>query len=138
MKNFLKVIVENEMVRYLFWGACTTMTNLSVFLILHYGIGMELQWANLISILSAIVFAFFVNKYFVFRTKETNTKSVLTEFFSFTGMRVVSLLVEMWGVGAMCECMHLPGWLSKLCIQMIVIALNYIFSKCCVFKVQSI
>ena len=61
--------MQYEMIRYVFAGVCTTGVNIGVFSVLRYGTGCGMQAANVISILTAILFAFVVNKYFVFRQK---------------------------------------------------------------------
>lgn len=58
-----------EMARYIIAGICTTLVNIGIFSVLKYGSGMRMQMANIISILAATVFAFVINKKFVFRKK---------------------------------------------------------------------
>ena len=60
-----------ELLRYIMAGICTTFVNLGVFSILKYGVNMETQIANVVSILFAIAFAFVINKSFVFGQKST-------------------------------------------------------------------
>lgn len=138
MKRFLEKTVENEMIRYLFFGVCTTVVNLGVFTILRYGMCMEMQTANLISILVAILFAFSVNKWFVFQSEEMDLKTVFAEFLNFTGMRCMTLLVEFWGVYALVTYVYVSDLISKLIIQVVVVALNYVISKCYVFREKAV
>ena len=86
---------------------------------------------NLISWLLALIFAFFTNRSFVF--KSTN-KNILKEAYSFTQSRIVTLLIDMF---LMFICVTVFGFndkIVKLVVQVIVIVLNYIFSKMFVFK----
>ena len=53
--------MQYEMMRYVFAGICTTGVNIGVFSVLRYGTGCGMQAANVISILTAILFAFVVN-----------------------------------------------------------------------------
>lgn len=59
--------MQYEMIRYILGGVCTTLVNVGMFSLLRYGVGLELQVANGISILTAILFAFGINRTFVFQ-----------------------------------------------------------------------
>ena len=60
--------MQYEMIRYLISGVCTTLVNIGMFSVLRYGMGVGMQAANISSIVAAILFAFVVNKRFVFDT----------------------------------------------------------------------
>ena len=81
-----------ELLRYIMAGICTTFVNLGVFSILTYGVNMETQIANVVSILFAIAFAFVINKSFVFGQK--STENLRKECFRFVSMRMISMGVE--------------------------------------------
>ena len=134
MKKHIKMLIENEVIRYLFFGGCTTGVSLGAFFILRYGLKMKVLSANLISIILAVVFAFFVNKWFVFQSEKTDFKSTMAEFLNFTGMRMGTMMVELLGVEVLIRCGHVPDWGSKTVTQIAVIVLNYIISKFWVFR----
>ena len=52
-------------IRYVFWGGCTTLVNLVSFYIMRLA-KIPLMTANVISIILAILFAYIVNSRFVF------------------------------------------------------------------------
>lgn len=134
MNKIMAKTTEHEAVKYLFWGGCTTGLNLAVFTVLRYAAGMKLWEANLISIVSAMVFAFLVNKWFVFSNGETDIRTLLGQFTQFMGMRVLTFAVEFWGVGILSDAVHIPDGGSKVLIQAVVVVLNYVISKFYVFK----
>lgn len=119
-----------EMIRYLLGGGCTTMVNLAAFYLLRQGCGWGIKPANLVSILFAILFAFVVNKWLVF---QAGNKNILEEFAKFVGMRLGTMVIEFYGVIFLCEWGHISEYVSKLALQVIVIALNYLISKFLVF-----
>lgn len=131
---FLQELSANEMVRYLFYGGCTTVVNLAVFAFLRYVAGWNVQIANLVSLLIAIVFAFAVNKWRVFRSAWNGWKQSLMELGQFAGMRGLSMLLEIVGTDVLIGYLHIKDFNSKLVMQFIVIAVNYIISKCFVFR----
>lgn len=132
----LQKISATEMVRYLFYGGCTTAVNLAVFVLLRCKTGWNVRIANLVSILIAMVFAFVVNKWRVFRSVWDGWKQSLVELGQFGGMRGLSMLLEIVGTDVLIEYMHISDFNSKLVMQFIVIAVNYIISKFFVFRIR--
>lgn len=138
MKKFQKILSEGEVIRYLICGGGTTFVNLFMFYCLRYGLEMRISPANLLSILSAVVFAFFANKWFVFQAGGTGYRKAIAEFVSFAGMRGITMLIEFFGVGFLVQYVHIPDMAGKLTLQVVVIVLNYIFSKFFIFKDKNI
>ena len=138
MKAFIRKLAGEEVIRYLFFGVCTTGVNFAVFLFLRYVRHVPVNTANLSSIASAVVFAFFVNRFFVFRVGGTGGRKILAEFVDFTGMRMGTLLAEFWGVWFLTGYAGIPDLASKGVIQVFVIFLNYVISKYVVFRERQI
>jgi putative flippase GtrA len=120
------------MVRYLFFGGCTTLVNLVSFYILRRA-GMALTPANLISIILAIIFAYVVNSIFVFHDNCKTLADHIRPFLKFIGARLVTMVVEVGGVWLLVEVFYTGDMIGKLITQVIVIVLNYLFSKFFVF-----
>lgn len=89
--------------------------------------------ANTISVMAAILFAYFVNSRFVFRSEAENLKQRFGEFTKFVGARLSTMIIEVGGVWLMAEVMHINDLIAKFVIQFIILVLNYIFSKFLVF-----
>lgn len=138
MKDFVKKLAEEEVVRYLFFGVCTTGVNFAVFSFLRYAGHIPVNTANLISIVAAVIFAFFVNRFFVFRAGGTGGRKMLTEFIDFAGMRMGTLLTEFWCVWFLTGYAGIPDLASKGVVQVIVIILNYVISKYMVFRERQV
>ncbi len=128
--------MQYEMIRYVFAGVCTTGVNIGVFSVLRYGTGCGMQAANVISILAAIIFAFVVNKYFVFRQK--GKEYIVKECIRFVGMRGISLFAEVWGMYLFTEELRISEMVSKAALQFVVIVMNYVLSKCYIFRKQEV
>lgn len=132
MKNWIEKLYHNDMVRYIFFGVCTTVVNLAVFYVLRK-FGMALTLANFISIVAAIIFAYVVNSIFVFHDNCTCLKDHIRPFCKFVSARLITMVVEIVGVWLIVKVMGLNDMVGKLCTQVIVTVLNYIFSKFFVF-----
>ena len=128
--------MQYEMIRYVFAGVCTTGVNIGVFSVLRSGTGCGMQPANVIAVLTAIVFAFVVNKYFVFRQKEK--EYIVKECIRFVGMRGISLFAEVWGMYLFTEELRISEMVSKAALQFVVIVMNYVLSKCYIFRKQEV
>lgn len=120
-----------EWIRYLLGGIFSTLINIGTFSILRYAGGFERISANIISVIAAILFAFIINRFYVF--KKVGKKHIWKEFIAFAGMRGSSMGVEVFGMELLTKICHIPELISKVLIQTIVIAMNYIISKFYVF-----
>ena len=61
MKQWIRKMYESSVIRYVFFGGCTTMVNLVSFFVLRK-LNVELNIANIISIILAILFAYVSTK----------------------------------------------------------------------------
>ena len=132
MKQWIKKMYENSVIRYIFFGGCTTMVNLVSFFVLRK-LKVELNVANIISIILAILFAYVVNSKFVLLAKCETLKDHIRPFCKFVGARLSTMVIEVGGVWFFAEIVHLNDMVGKLIIQFVVMALNYVFSKFLVF-----
>lgn len=125
-----------EIINYLIVGALTTAISLityylCVFTILDPNNAIQLQIANVISWIVGVIFAYVTNRKFVFKS---NNENLVKESTSFVGTRLVTLLLDMLIMFIMVTVLRFNDKISKLVVQIIVIILNYVFSKLFVFK----
>ena len=122
------------MIRYLFFGGCTTLVNLGLFAVLKGPLGIDYRISNFFSVAAAICFAFVVNKLFVFQSRTSSFTEGFREFIRFVLGRLVTMAVEVGGVPFCVEILHQPEMIAKLETQVIVTVVNYFISKFLVFK----
>ena len=132
MIALMKKLYATDVIRYIFFGGCTTVVNLASFFFLRQA-GLQREIANVISIILAIVFAYVVNSKFVFLDKCETLKDHIRPFCKFVGARLSTMVIEVGGVWFFAEIVHLNDMVGKLIIQFVVMALNYVFSKFLVF-----
>ena len=146
----LKKILNRETVLYLVFGVATTLVNYIVFFLCYELVfdGDNSPAANTIAFAAAVVFAFVVNKVFVFESKSWNVETLTREVPPFLGARVGSFLIEeaglilcedVWHLGNVTafaiDGMELTGvTVAKLVLSVVVVVLNYVFCKFLVFK----
>ncbi len=125
-------LYNNNIIRYIFFGGLTTLVNLVSYYVLRKLVDYNL--ANFISIVLAILFAYFVNSRFVFRSKASNIGQRFHEFIKFISARISTMIIEMVGVFFFVDVFEINDLLGKFIIQFVVLVLNYIFSKILVFR----
>lgn len=150
MFNKIKGLITKyrELITYVIAGGLTTLVNWVVYILLVKIIGTDFK-ANesvVIGIYTAIawvvsvIFAYVINKLWVFESKSLKPSVVAKEFVSFVGSRAFTGAMEIFGIPFLIELglnqaiFNIEGALSKLIVSIIVIILNYVFSKLIVFK----
>lgn len=123
----------SDVLRYIFFGGCTTLVNLGVYYLLRLTTPINMNVANTISVIVAILFAYVVNSKFVFQSKAEGFGGHFMEFAKFVGARLSTLVIEVGGVWLMVDLLGIHDFIAKFLIQIIVLALNYVFSKFLVF-----
>ena len=127
-------IKHSEGMRYLVMGALATVVNIVVYALCYYPLGISNEISNCIAWIVAAIFAYLTNKWCVFDTKAKDKKDLVREATSFFGARLLTLAFD---EGAMVLFVRVLLWnpvLSKVIANVIVIILNFIFSKLFIFK----
>lgn len=130
---------HKEIINYLLFGAMTTAVSWGTYSLFVKGIGMTVGVGNVLSWICAVLFAFFTNKLFVFESKSWAPATAIREFVSFIGARLFTGVIEWVGVpffsthGLTYPLFGVKGLLSKIVVSIVVIILNYLFSKFLIF-----
>lgn len=132
MVQFIKKLFQNSVISYLFFGGCTTFVNLGIYYLLRYVTSLEITIINVISIFCAILFAYFTNAKYVFRSEVSGIQGKFREFLKFFTARLSTMVIEIAGVEVF-VILGVDDRIGKLIIQFVVLALNYLFSKFLVF-----
>jgi len=125
--------ITRETITYLICGALTTAVGLICFAAADF-LGFATIAANTFSTVAAVLFAFVVNKIFVFRSCIWRLGLLTLELFKFCGARVITFVAETVLLVVLIDWTQLPGLPSKACTMVLVIVANYILSKYFVFK----
>lgn len=125
---------NTELVTYLFAGVATTLVNYIVYCLVRFGLGVSLELSNICAWLVAVAFGYAVNKACVFHTHCASVTELLREAGSFFAMRLISLGVETLLLKLLVQVLGLNEPVMKLLTNIVVIILNYVFSKLFIFK----
>lgn len=122
-----------EVLLYLVFGGLTTLVNIVSFFILRQ-FKVEIYISNVIAWVLSVTFAFITNKLFVFESKGKSKSENTKELVSFFGFRLLSLGFDMGFMYLLCDVVNVNELVSKIVSNVIVIILNYIFSKLFIFR----
>lgn len=134
-----------EIINYLIIGGLTTVIGvgsklLLLFTVLDQTNGVQLQIAEIISWILAVLFAYFTNKAFVFKSKVKGKRQV-REALNFVKGRIFTQLIQMFIMWFFVTLLKLDSdfWVVvfTLICQVMQIVLNYVISKFLVFKKHS-
>lgn len=124
-----------EIINYLVFGALAMAVNFISYFIFARILKIEEVISSGLAWLCAVIFAYITNKMFVFESKTKTKKEFLKECVSFFLARIVSgILCDVGTFAVMVKVLHINDILSKLVTQVMVVIVNYIFSKFIVFK----
>ena len=144
-KLFIKY---KELITYVIFGVLTTLVNFFAFWLFTKILGEELYLINnAIAWVVGVIFAYITNKLFVFESKSWNLKLIAKEITGFLGARIFSFLVEEGGMFLFITVLGLGEksltilnltitgqFIVKILLAVIVVVMNYVFSKFFIFK----
>lgn len=135
-------IKYKEVIMYLIFGVATTLVNWIVYSLLMKTTVINMTVSNAIAWFAAVVFAYITNKIFVFESKSWNPAEVWKEVVKFFGARIATGVIEIGGlpllyyIGVKQSIFGVEGFLAKILVSVIVVILNYVFSKIFVFSTK--
>ena len=134
---------------YLFFGALTTAVSIGTFALCNYALSIHELISNVISWVCAVTFAYVTNRIFVFQSKKQG-RELWLEAGEFVAARLVTLLFDqlvMWLLVGnvwfldriVASILHLGveeanNLDAKIIANVLVVILNYVFSKLFIFK----
>ena len=120
--------------RYLIFGALTTLVNIVAYAILYYALHISNATSNVIAWILGATFAYITNKLYVFDSKVSTKKELLKEIIYFYICRLLTLAIDEAIMIITVDNWAWNALLMKIVANIIVIILNFIFSKILIFK----
>ncbi len=150
-----------EIIMYIIFGVLTTLVNWVVYWVLMKAFGsavgneeilftvfgkeitvnyLFIFIANFVAWVAGVIFAFVTNKIWVFESKSWRFGLVMKELWLFVLARLITGVLEWFGVpllvaiGLNQPLFGADGFVAKLVVSVIVVILNYVFSKLIIFR----
>jgi putative flippase GtrA len=151
MKKVIDLFKKHrELIVYLIFGVLTTAVNLATFYAMESLTDISYLINNAVAWVVGVVFAFVTNKIFVFESKSWKPSVAGKEAVEFLGARLFSFGVEEVGLWLLVDLIGLSSFtktilgfnisgelISKVILAIVVVILNYVFSKLIIFKKKS-
>ena len=136
MTDTLRTLLQKhrEIVSYIFWGVMTTAVNYAAYFLLRNVFLVPLVAGNAAAWAVSVLFAYFVNKLFVFRSKDWAWRVALRELWQMVASRIFSLGLETGILWLFVEKLLLNEFLVKLAANVLVVIVNYVLSKFIIFN----
>ncbi len=128
-----KKYVTKELIIYGIVGVLTTVVNWIVSYLFNNILQTDVVITNSIAWIAAVTFAYIMNDRVVFHVGYHGLKKEMDKIWKFTFSRLITLVIEVGGGALFVKSLGFPYWPVKVSISVIVILLNYIFSKLFVF-----
>ena len=142
-----KKALKREVMLYLFFGGIAVVLNIVLYYLFVNVIKMPIWLGNILDTIICVMFQYVTNRIWVFQSKN-NGKDAIREFYYFLAARGITALIDqaiiMIGVGyfvsTFVELSQRPtyGLGVKIMSNVIVIILNYLFSKKIIFKPKNV
>lgn len=132
-KKIWRKLMSREVISYLIFGVLTTLVNW-----IFYGsmvkTGIDYRIATAAAWVVSVLFAYVVNKIFVFQSYDMHLNYMIKEVISFTACRVLSGVMELVLMVIMVSWLNMDEYVSKVLVSVVVVVANYVFSKLFIFR----
>ena len=142
-----------EIITYVIFGVLTTVVSWGSYTVFFEVLSMKVFVGNLLSWICAIVFAYVTNKLWVFESKSWKPSVIGKEIVTFVASRGITGVIEILCVPLLAKTgfdnifygilekmnisigiLFTDGIYSKIFLSVVVVILNYFFSKFIIFK----
>ena len=125
--------IGGETVRYLIAGTMTTLVNYLLFTLMTEVMGIADTVSEVTAVSISILFAYVVNKFFVFRRRCETMGELFFEFVKFISSRLLTMALEVGAFLLFVNVFGQSGQIGKIGSQALAIIANYPLSKLIVF-----
>lgn len=131
LKNFM--VRYKSVILYVLFGGLTTLVNIAVYWLCYEFFGIANIPSNCAAWIASVVFAFFTNKFFVFESHDSSFLVMAREFALFVAARLATGALDVLIMYVFVDILSLNPLVFKVLANIIVIVLNFVFSKLFVF-----
>ena len=121
-------------IAYAVYGVFTTIVNILTYNYCYYRVGINNTISNIIAWVLAVTFAFLTNKAWVFESRSWKWGILRREIPAFITCRLATGVMDLVIMYICVDVMEWHAMLMKILSNILVILLNYVFSKLVIFK----
>lgn len=136
IRRFWEILNQKETISYIIVGTLTTGVNLTAYYWLCNICGIANLIANAFAWVVAMLFAYFANAKYVFKPTKKELIGEILQIGRFFTARFISFLVEEAAMFVCVDLLFVNNMLIKAIMNVVVVIINYFFSKYLVFNEQ--
>lgn len=121
-------------ISYAVFGVLTTVVNIVTYSVCYNKLGIGNTLSNVIAWILAVAFAYVTNKLWVFDSKSWKWSVLRREILAFVSCRLATGILDIVIMFVCVDLMDWPAMIMKVLSNVLVIVLNYVFSKLIIFK----
>lgn len=135
MEKIISLLKKHKsFISYGIFGVLTTVVNIVTYNLCYYQMGISNTLSNIAAWILAVTFAYLTNKAWVFESKSWVWGVLRREVPAFVSCRLATGILDLVIMYFCVDVMQWDAMLMKLMSNILVILLNYIFSKLVIFK----
>ena len=125
---------HKSFIAYGVFGVLTTIVNIVTYNVCYNNFGISNTLSNIAAWILAVTFAYLTNKVWVFDSKSWKWEVLRREVPAFISCRLATGVLDIVIMFICVDIMGLHSLLMKVISNVLVIILNYVFSKLVIFK----
>ena len=125
---FFQKLLTYEIITYIICGVLTTIVNYVSYFVFR-AMDLSVLVSNILAWVTAVIFAFWVNKVFVFLSTSWSLQTLYKELIPFLTARALSLAFDTGFMVVAVDVCHFHEGISKLASNVFVMIMNYFASK---------
>jgi len=135
MRKIIEMVRKYKaFIAYAVFGVFTTVVNIVTYNICYYKVGISNTLSNIVAWVLAVTFAYLTNKVWVFDSRSWKFKTLKREIPAFISCRLATGILDLLIMFICVDIMEWHAMLMKIISNILVIVLNYVFSKLVIFK----
>lgn len=119
-----------EIISYVFVGGMTTLINYVIYFLFLTQLHSEWLLANTVAWCGAVLFAFIINRNYVFQSKN----NIYKEAMMFLILRLFTLIIESYLLFLLIQGIEFDQMIAKVLVSFIIVASNYVLCKQKIFQ----
>ncbi|MGY3777185.1 GtrA family protein [Isobaculum melis] len=123
-----------SLMMYIFMGGITTVINIASFWFFASYLNIDYRISNFFAWFLSVVFAYISNRIYVFESQNKGLKLIFKEVVSFVSFRILSFLIDLGVLILLVDMLSVNELWAKVFTNVIVLVLNYVFSKFFIFS----
>ena len=125
---------HKSFIAYGVFGVFTTIVNIVTYNVCYSRLGFSNTLSNIAAWVLAVTFAYHTNKAWVFDSKSWKWEVLRREIPAFIGCRLATGILDIIIMYICVDVLKWPALLMKIVSNVLVIILNYAFSKLVIFR----